>query len=114
MLPDKPSNVVTIFPNIAPNPQIPLQNGGGDGIGGGMDVRVTRLETHMDNVRESLAEIKLELKGISQSQTDIKTTLAGLPTRGGLWGMVATVIATAIAVIGLFVGILTYLHEIMV
>jgi hypothetical protein len=42
--------------------------------------------------------------------TDIRVDLAKKPTVGGLWGMVATTLGIAIAMIGVFIGILTYLQ----
>lgn len=109
----------------AANQRSGLSEGGGGGTLDGMEARVAVLEQiAMDN-RDTFKEIKGDLRAISIAQTDLKASfvsqtsdvrekIAGLPTRGSLWGMVATVIATSLAIIGLFVGILTYLHEIAI
>ena len=42
--------------------------------------------------------------------TDIRVDLAKKPTVAGLWGMVAATLGVATAMIGVFVGVLTYLQ----
>lgn len=41
---------------------------------------------------------------------DIRVDLAKKPTVAGLWGMVAATLGVAVAMIGVFVGVLTYLQ----
>ena len=77
---------------------------GGDGGAISVDERVMRLEVEFEHVRKDLDEIKSDQKAILGR-------LGELPTRGNLWTMVGTVGAIALATIGIFVGVLTYLQS---
>ncbi len=66
----------------------------------------------MDAVRQRLAQHDAQIDALQQLGRTINekldTLIRTVPTRAGLWGMVAMVIA--IAVVALFVGVLTYLQ----
>lgn len=51
----------------------PLQHGGGGGTSDGMDSRVTKLETHMEYVRDDLREIKGDLKTVVSRLNELPT-----------------------------------------
>jgi hypothetical protein len=65
--------------------------------------RLDQYEKHADAADARMARIESLL-------TDIRLDLAKKPTVAGLWGMVATTIGVAIAMIGAFIGVLTYLQ----
>lgn len=71
-----------------------------------MESRVTRLEVEFEHVRKDLDEIKTNLK-------DISLRLARMPTIGGMWGMVATVIGVALSMISMTVAVIVYLPTVM-
>lgn len=77
----------------------------GGGVGGGQDMnaRVTRLEVEFEHVRKDLDEIRSDLK-------DIKGGLAGLATKANITQNNMIVAALAVAVVGVFVAVLTYLQ----
>jgi len=70
---------------------------------GEVNQRVAKLETHFEYIRR-------DLDAIMKDQRAILDRTVRLPTVGNLWTMIATVAAIALAVIGIFVGILTYLQ----
>lgn len=78
--------------------------GGGDGHPPGMDERVIRLEVIAEQAERRTERIELKLDAIVDR-------LARLPTIAGLWGMVATVLAVAVAMIAAFIAILAYLQD---
>ena len=59
-----------------------------------MEIRVPRLE-------EDVRDVRSELKGIRDLQTEILVELAKKPGTGALWGMVATVLGVGLAISGL-------------
>ena len=75
-----------------------------------MEGRVTRLEVLAERTEQDLQEIKSDQKGALGLLAELRLDIAKLPTSGGLWGMIATVILVAVAMIAIFVGILTYLQ----
>ena len=77
-----------------------------------MESRVSRLEATVEHIDRDLTEMKGDIKGIFGILTDIRVEIAKRPTTGGLWGMVATVLGVAIAMIGIFIGILAYLGKV--
>lgn len=78
--------------------------GGGDGpYDGYMEARVTRLETTIEFVRRDLDEIKADNK-------EILRLLPKLASKSSVWGALATGGGIAVAVVALFVGVLTYLQ----
>lgn len=74
----------------------------GDG-GNGLSERVTRLETHFEYIRRDLDEIKTDLKDISKRVNDLPTK-AYIMSWTGIW------LAAALAMIMIFVGVLTFLQ----
>ena len=85
---------------------------GGNGGNDGMDAeeRITKLETHFEYVRRDLDHIRSDQKSILAKLDGIATELIRKPTAGQFWTMVATVAAVSLAVIAIFVGVLTYLQ----
>lgn len=71
-----------------------LPGGGGGGIYDDMDPRVDALESRMDRFEGKLDRI-------GDGLADIRVELAKKPTTAGLWGMIATVIAVALAIAAL-------------
>jgi len=84
-----------------------LNNGGGGGTSGSMDGRVSRLEAHMEHVREDMVEIKTALGSIAEK-------LNQLPTKGDLWAWkwqwTAIGFATMAIVIGGIIGGLAWIQ----
>lgn len=68
-----------------------------------INYRLDQYEKHADAADARMVRVESLL-------TDIRVDLARKPTVAGLWGMVATTIGVAIAMIGVFVGVLTYLQ----
>jgi hypothetical protein len=66
--------------------------------------RVTRLEVHFAYTGRDLAEIRADQKELLNRTVKLATT-------GNLWTMIGTVAAIALAVIGIFIGVLTYLQD---
>lgn len=69
-----------------------------------MENRITRLEVEFEHVRKDLDEIKSDTK-------DILVKLASVPTSDKLFGYTATVAALAVAIIGVFIGVLAYVGK---
>lgn len=96
-----------------------LPKAGGGGTSGGMEERVTRLETHMEYVRSDLAEIKASLgtiagsfDGLKQDIRDAKLAsqearLEAIATKSHSAGKV-TVITTGIAVVAIVLAVMAY------
>ena len=78
----------------------PLQHGGPGGTSGGMEERVTRLETHMEYVRR-------DLDSISSKLDKLVDNTAALPTRADLNTWRWQWSATGLAIIALTVGGIT-------
>lgn len=88
-------------------PEQALKRGGGDGISGDMDGRVSRLEAHMEHVREDMRDIKSSLGQIADK-------LNQLPTKDDLWSWkwqwTAIGFATMAIVIGGIIGGLSWIQ----
>lgn len=74
-----------------------LKSGGGGGTYDGMDSRVTRLEVHLEHMREDVAEVKSDLKAVLASLRD-------MPTKGDLWSWKLQWTAIGIGLVALIVG----------
>lgn len=87
-------------------PQLPLFGGGGGGTYGGMEERVSRLETHFEYVRRDLDEIR-------DGQAKILDSLSALPTKGELssfrWQWVATAVGAIALIVGGIIGGLSWI-----
>lgn len=70
-----------------------LRNGGPGDTSGGMDQRVTRLETHFEYVRKDLDEIRTSLKKLDD-----------LPTKRDLAGYWIASITVGLAILAITVG----------
>jgi hypothetical protein len=64
-----------------------------------MEARLTRLEVEFEHVRK-------DLDGIKSDTQFIKDRLGTQPTGNGLWGMGATVIGVALAMVGAVIGVI--------
>lgn len=84
-----------------------LQHGGGGGTSGGMEERVTKLETHFEYVRRDLDDIKSAQRTSADTQTRILDKLNLLPTRTELNTWRWQWVAIAVAIIALTVGGIT-------
>lgn len=82
-----------------------LKNGGGGGNTVDMHERVTRLEATIEFVRKDLEEIKSANKEILRS-------LPTLASKGTVWTALGTGGGIAVAILGIFIAILTYLQAI--
>jgi len=87
--------------NVAPH----LQTGGPSDTSGGMEERVTRLETHMEYVRRDLDDIKAGQTALLAAVQDLKTEIT--ITRGSAAGKV-TVITTGIAVVAILLAVIAF------
>ena len=65
--------------------------------------RAEAADARMQHVESLLTDIRMEMLNI---RGDIRT----LPSKAALWGMIGTTIAIAVALIAVFVGVLTYLQ----
>jgi hypothetical protein len=84
-----------------------LNPGNGNDTSSGMDLTTYRLDQY--EKRADAADARMIR--VECLLTDIRVDLAKKPTVGGLWGMVATTtLGIAIAMIGVFVGVLTCLQ----
>lgn len=101
-------------PNILrptfPTHRAPLKEGDGDGTSGGMEARVARLESDMEHVKKSVADIATDIKAVRGSINDIKVDLGRfderlkhMPTKGFIFGIAAGMIGTTSAIVGLIV-----------
>lgn len=84
--------------------QTALQRGGGGGTSGGMEDRVTRLETHFEYVRKDLDDLKTDQKAVLQQLAALQTTISTLPTKRDLDSWRWQWIATGVAIVALVVG----------
>jgi hypothetical protein len=76
--------------------------------------RADAADARMQRIEDLLVDIRLQI-GNARSDNNlefakIRVELAGLPSRGALWGMIGTTVAIAIGLIGVFVSVLTYLQ----
>lgn len=78
---------------------------------GGMETRLTKLETEFVHVRKDLDDIRADLRDNRTFQNEMRITLARLPSKGELFGYTATVAAIAFAIVALFVAVLAYLQD---
>lgn len=76
---------------------MPLEFGGRGGDSGGMEPRVSHLETRMDRVETKLDTI-IQMLGGKASKQDV-------------WTALGTGAAIAVAIVALFIGVLTYLQD---
>jgi len=87
----------------------PVDAGGGGGDDPPMDGRVTRLEVEFEHVRRDLDQMNGKLDGLGARIETLVGNTGKLPTKGDLWIMIGTVGGISLAVIGIFVAVLTYL-----
>jgi len=76
-----------------------------------MDARVSRLETHMEYMREAVSEIKDTQKEMSKTLTDLTKNLTDLtmdvkqlPTKDDLWSWKVQWLAIALGTVAFIVG----------
>jgi len=55
---------------------VPLQSGGGNGTGGGMETRVAKLESDVDHIKNDVAEIKSDVRDMKKDVQSIKENIA--------------------------------------
>lgn len=76
---------------------IDLKGGGSGGTFGGMESRVTKLETQMEFVRDDLKEIKQDLKSVLDR-------LGQMPTKRDLSNNIFASVAIGLAILAITVG----------
>jgi hypothetical protein len=81
-----------------------LEKSGGGGDSGGMEQRLSRLETHFEYVQRDLAELKADQKAIAGQLSNIDRKLDRLPTTDDLWSWKIQWIAIGIGSVALIVG----------
>ena len=91
------ADVDRIRAELAEQQQARLKGGDGDGTYGGMEGRVSKLEAHMEHMREDMAEVKGDLKTLIDS-------VAKLPTRSDLSSWKLQWTGLAVAAIAIVVG----------
>jgi hypothetical protein len=64
----------------------------------------------MDQYEKRAGAADARLERVEALLTDIRLGLAKKPSVTALWGMIATTVGIAAAMIGVFVGVLTYLN----
>ncbi|WP_085905890.1 hypothetical protein [Kiloniella majae] len=91
----------------------------GEGEHDEMEERVAKLETHfeyirrdMDDIRNDIKDTNKEIRGLRDDQRAIILSLAKMPSRTALFGYTATVASLCIAVVAIFVGVLSYIGTI--
>lgn len=89
----------------------PVDSGGGPPHDSGMEARVARLEDDVKEIKAALGRLEpslSEMNGFIHATLPALATradLARLPSAAGLWGMIATVIAVALAMVGVVVAL---------
>lgn len=83
-----------------------LPPGGGPPYNGDMERRVAKLEDKMDNVQDSLSEIKVTLARMEGRFDCIDERISHLPTYRGIGFLVSSIIAAAAAL----TAVLHYFH----
>lgn len=86
-----------------------LDQGGGGGDDPPMESRVTRLEVEFEHVRRDLDQMNGKLDKLGEQLGALAGSTGELPTRTDLWIMIGTVGGISLAVISIFVAVLTYL-----
>jgi len=91
-----------------------LKSGNGSGTSDGMEGRVSRLEAHMEHVREDVGEIKQSLSSIAAKLDSMSDKIGHLPTKTDLsswklqWGALG--LAVMAIVIGGIIGGLAWIQ----
>lgn len=83
---------------------ISLKGRGPGGTSGGMDGRVSRLEAHMEHVREDVSEIKQSLAGIAGKLDGLAEKMGALPTKSDVTAWKIQWTALSLAVVAITVG----------
>lgn len=103
---------VAYFPGIRPEDIDAIRRGPSLAFGGGpphdsgMEARVARLENDVKEIKATLGRLEpslSEMNGFIHATLPAlatKADLARLPSAAGLWGMIATVIGVALAIVG--------------
>jgi hypothetical protein len=65
--------------------------------------RADAADVRMQHVEALLTDIRLEMG-------NIRSDLRALPSKAALWGMIGTTLGIAVALIAVFVSVLTYLQ----
>ena len=68
---------------------------------------LTRLETHFIYIEKAMDEIRGDNKAVIADLSEMRVSLSKLPTTGNLWTMVSTVVGVALAIIAIFIGVLS-------
>jgi hypothetical protein len=74
------------------------------------DTGTALITDRLDQFEKRADAAEARMGRIESLLTDIRVDLARKPTVAGLWGMVATTIGVAIAMVGVFVAVLAYLQ----
>jgi len=69
-----------------------------------MDARVTRLETHMEYMREAVIEIKESQKEMSKNLADLTMKVDKLPTKDDLWSWKVQWLVIGLGMVAFIVG----------
>lgn len=99
LIPFVPSGKYTSDQGVIDGP-VPLKQGGGGGTSGGMESRVSALETHMEYLRRDLDDIRVTNAKILERINDLPNK-ADLNTWRWQW------LATGLAIVALTVGGIT-------
>lgn len=91
----------------------PLKSDGGGGTSGGMEARVARLESDMEHVKKSVADMATDVKAVRTSLGDIKVDLGRfderlkhMPTKGFIFAAAAGIVGSTSAIVALIVRLL--------
>jgi hypothetical protein len=74
------------------------------------DAEITLITYRLDQFEKRADAADARMGRVEALLTEIRVDLARKPTVAGLWGMVATTIGVAIAMVGAFVAVLAYLQ----
>jgi hypothetical protein len=75
-----------------------------------VDYRLAAFEKRADAADARMQHVESLLTDIRMEMVNIRSDLRTLPSKAALWGMIGTTVAIAVALIAVFVSVLTYLQ----
>ncbi len=78
-----------------------LKSGGGDGTSGGMEARVTRLETSLEFIKRDVGELRSDVSGLKVDFARLDERVKNLPSKG-------FIVSASITIIGLLTAALVF------
>ncbi|MFQ6250441.1 hemolysin XhlA [Yersinia enterocolitica] len=87
------------------NDEASLRHGGGSGGGDDMQIKVAKLEAHIEYIRRDIEELKTDVKSIDGRLTTIETGISSLKTTFKATGVIVSLVfAFCVYVFGSYVS----------